>query len=436
MQRVINKIKKEGIFKTIKWIFKGVLRKTRDFIMNHFNKIKNSGKYKTAIKELDDIIDNSDYDRIIIWRGSFGWSVRLFQRPQHLANSLSKKKTLFFYEVTYATDKINFIHKQKDNLYLINFGFKRFSKYFNKKLSKVDKPKYNFVSSTCWDHYLEKLMDEVDGISAIYDYLDDINPVLAGTYGIPKCIEANFKYAINNRDKVITTCTASVLYENFEEQAKSKKNLHLVTNGVLYEHFVNLKKDYKFEESFKKILKEGKPIVCYYGALASWFDYNLIKKLAKENPNINIILIGLKYDDSYDREMKKHPSNIHYIGSKTFDDLPYYAAKADVYILPFLINDITKATNPIKIFEYMALGKPIVSTNIPECHKYKSVMIGKTDEEFISLVKKSINLKDDKYYKTLNKEALANTWDSKADEILKGIKEYEKNSKETAKESL
>lgn len=69
----------------------------------------NKNKYK---KNINDIL-NTKYDRIIIWRSSFGWNVPLYQRPQHIANNLAKQKCLVFYEITKMTDDVDTIKKKK-----------------------------------------------------------------------------------------------------------------------------------------------------------------------------------------------------------------------------------------------------------------------------------------------------------------------------------
>ena len=95
--------------------------------------------------------------------------------------------------------------------------------------------------------------------------------------------------------------------------------------------------------------------------------------------------------------------------------LKYYAAKADVLTIPFLINDITRSTSPVKIFEYMALHKPIVTTDMNECRKYESVLIGHNHEEFIALLDKAMTLREDQdYIALLDKEARENDWSMKA----------------------
>ena len=112
--------------------------------------------------------------------------------------------------------------------------------------------------------------------------------------------------------------------------------------------------------------------------------------------------------------------------------MPTYANKFDVCTIPFLINDITQATSPLKLFEYMAMGKPIVTTDMRECRKYESVMIAKDKKEFVKLIENAISMEKDRkkeyntYREIEKEEALKNTWEAKTEVIIKLLKEYEK----------
>ena len=121
--------------------------------------------------------------------------------------------------------------------------------------------------------------------------------------------------------------------------------------------------------------------------------------------------------------------NVHFLGSKDYKILKNYASKFDVCTVPFSINDITKATSPLKIFEYMAMGKPIVTTAMDECKKYKSIFIVNNNEEFIEKIEKALELdkeKDKDYFETLKNEALENTWEAKARDIINLLIKNEK----------
>ena len=91
-------------------------------------------------------------------------------------------------------------------------------------------------------------------------------------------------------------------------------------------------------------------------------------------------------------------------------------------------GEIAKGTSPVKLFEYMALGKPIVTTAMKECKKYKSVMVAENKNEFLNKIEEAIKYEKEnnqKYFKLLEEEALDNTWETKAKLIIDLIKKYE-----------
>lgn len=427
-EKYFKKIKRDGFNNATKkaWV------KIKNEYLSSFD-IKRISLFKkkkdSIIKSLDKILYNTDYDRIIVWRSSIGYTIPLFQRPQHLVNMFAKNKCLVFFEVTKLTDKTDFIDKLDDNLYLVNYDIKGFAKLFNQKLRMIRKPKYLFTASTCWDLSEKVVMSYVkNGFKFIYDYLDELSPALAGTDKLPYNVSVIHNYVINNIESCYVICTADRLYEDMVKKRGSNKNIVFACNGVRLEHFKNLNKKVNLSKDFLKIVGEKKPIIGYYGALATWFDYDLICELAEKRKNYNIVLIGSKYDTSIDNSNISNYKNIHFIGPKKYEELPYYATHFDVATLPFLLNDITASTSPIKVFEYMALSLPIVTTDILECRKYDSINIAHSNEEFISLIDKMINITDKNYFKCLKEDAHNNTWESKAKTIISGLNTFEKNT--------
>jgi glycosyltransferase involved in cell wall biosynthesis len=166
---------------------------------------------------------------------------------------------------------------------------------------------------------------------------------------------------------------------------------------------------------------EGK-IIGYYGAIAEWFDFDLIKYAAQQRPQYQFVLMGLTNCPKKIQELEAACANVRYLGEKLYQELPRYLAHFDAALVPFLVNDITNAVSPLKLFEYMAGGKPVVSTDILECRKYQSVLIAKNAEEFAARLDQAIALGQDKNYKReLRNCASANTWKSRAEQILKAL---------------
>ena len=417
ISKLVNVYKKYG--------FIGFCKKLYAYIKaNYLDKISfrvffGRKKYQNIIKD----VLNTKYDRIILWRSSFGYNVPLFQRPQHIANNLSKNKCLVFYEVTTMTDKVKTIKKQQDNLYLFNFNNILLNKILLKELKKINKPKYIELYSTDWKLTVKNIEDYINnGFKFIYEYIDHLSPDLAGTKNLPQNIIDKYEYAMNNKD-VYVVVSADELKKDVESK-RGNVNLAFSSNGVDYQFFKKLDNNYEIEQEFLDIVNNGKINVCYYGALAKWFDYDLIKTIAKTN-KYNIILFGIKYDESYDSNIT-NDKNIYFMGSRDYKILKNYANLCDILIIPFLLNDITKSTSPVKIFEYMALHKPIVTTDLQECRKYKSVLIGKNKKDFLQKLEDAYKKRNDKkYIELLDKEAKENDWRVKALAIIDLIKKDE-----------
>lgn len=417
--KLINVYKKYG--------FVGFLKKLYAYVVaNYFNKISfavffNKGKY---CRQLEEILRDCDYDRIVLWRSSFGYDVPLFQRPQHIAKNLSKNKCLVFYEVTTMTDKVKIFKKQSDNIYLLNFNNIALNKLLMKALSKIDKPKYIQLYCTDWKLTVKDIEDYMsEGFKFIYEYVDDLSPDLAGTKDIPKNIVDKYEYVMTH-DEVYVIVTASALEDDVVKR-RGRKNLAFSSNGVDYEYFQEYDKNFVVDEEFQRVLDIGKPIVCYYGALAKWFDYELIKKIDAEG-KYSVVLFGIKYDDAFDESGINELENVHFLGTRDYKVLKYYAQKCDVLTIPFILNNITAATSPVKIFEYMAMHKPIVITDLKECRQYESVKIAKTHEEFIQLIEEAIlKENDEKSIALLDKEARENDWHEKAKVIVDTISKDE-----------
>ena len=420
LSKLVNVYKKYG--------FVGFCKKLYAYIKaNYMDKISfkvmfNRKKYH---HEIASILKNNKYDRIILWRSSFGYNVPLFQRPQHIANNLAKNNCLVFYEVTTMTDKVKTLKKHSHNIFLINFNNKALNKILMQELKKVNKPKYVQLYSTDWKLSVDNIKNYMNnGFGFIYEYIDDISPELAGTKNIPQNIIDKYNFVMNNKD-VYVVVTADALEKDVISH-RGKTNMVFSSNGVDYDFFKTYNKNYKYESEFQEILNKKKPIIMYYGALAKWFDYDLIKKLAHTN-KYSIVLFGIKYDESFDEAMNNE-KNIYFMGPRDYKVLKEYAKCADVLTIPFVINNITLATSPVKIFEYMALHKPIVTTDMPECRKYKSVFIGHNHDEFIKKIDEALKLKNDKkYIELLDKEAKENDWSKKAKAIIDLINRDEKN---------
>lgn len=390
-------------------------------VANYLDKISlavmlRPGHYRAELQKML----SSDYDRIVLWRSSFGYNVPLYQRPQHISRNLAKNRCLVLYEVTTMTDKVKTLHKHSENLWLFNFNNRALSKLLMEELGKNPKPRYVQLYSTDWKLSVPDIKSYLQcGFGFIYEYIDHISPDLAGTKTLPVNIEDKYNYVMQC-DDVYVVVTADLLAQDVIAQ-RGEKRLAYSSNGVDYEFFQHFDEDYVFEPEFQRILDLGKPIVCYYGALAKWFDYDLLKKIAATD-RYSVVLFGIKYDESFDENLSTE-KNIYFLGPRDYRVLKNYARRADVLMIPFKINDITRSTNPVKVFEYMALHKPIVTTDMDECHKYSSILIGRDHDDFLYKLDMAMALRHDDYYlQLLDTQARQNDWSFKAQAIIDMIR--------------
>lgn len=374
--------------------------------------------------EITNVLKSENYERIIIWRSPFGWNVPLFQRPQHIARQFSKQGCLVLYEVTIASDTVTTLKREAENLYLVNFENYELNCLIKDTVATVQKPVYIQIYSTNWSMSMEEVEDyRSRGFKILYEYIDDISPELSGTEEIPAYVLDKYNYAMSDTSVPVVT-TAAQLYEDVKAK-RGEENMVFACNGVDYRFFQEYTKDFSYEKKFLDIIENGKINVCYYGALAKWFDYELIKKINADG-RYNIILFGIEYDESYGQSGIADLENVYFLGPKEYHVLKYYAVKMDILTIPFVINSITQATSPLKLFEYMALHKPIVTTAMNECKKYRSVLIGEDHEDFLAKLEKATALREDKHYLALlDKEAQENDWSEKAGAILRLLAENE-----------
>ena len=163
-----------------------------------------------------------------------------------------------------------------------------------------------------------------------------------------------------------------------------------------------------------------KPIVGYFGAIADWIDLDLVLELAKRRPQYSLVLIGQVF--GRDVSVLEAMPNIHLLGNKRYEDLPFYLYQFDACLIPFLINQVTKATDPVKLYEYFSLGKPVIATDMAELRQCgELVYIGHNVEEYCAKVDEALSIRDKAFVEGRIAFAKANTWSARVDQIDRGV---------------
>jgi hypothetical protein len=242
--------------------------------------------------------------------------------------------------------------------------------------------------------------------------VDDINAF----YGDHQKIVKGHQYLLNNASYILATARKLV-----DEVRLHRTDVIFSPNGVVYEHFARAaRREFSSPPSdMQAILSKSIPIIGYYGALARWFDYELLKSIAILRPEYQFVLIGPDFDGTLELSGIPKDRNIYWLGVKSYEELPHYLQYFDVAIIPFVVNEITHATSPLKLFEYMAGEKPIVITPMQESMRYSGVLVGENSVQFTQQLDFALKLREDEAYLShLRQTALENTWEQRAEEIL------------------
>jgi GT2 family glycosyltransferase/glycosyltransferase involved in cell wall biosynthesis/SAM-dependent methyltransferase len=124
-----------------------------------------------------------------------------------------------------------------------------------------------------------------------------------------------------------------------------------------------------------------RPIVGYFGAIADWIDLDLVCRVARVRPQYTFVLAGQVF--GRDISALKTLPNVRFLGSRPYEQMPALLAAFDVAIIPFLLNQVTHATDPVKLYEYLSQGKPVVATNMSELRAWSDIVYLATgDAEF------------------------------------------------------
>src|ERR1019366_5094600 len=128
----------------------------------------------------------------------------------------------------------------------------------------------------------------------------------------------------------------------------------------------------------------------YFGAIADWIDLDLVYDGAKARPQYSFVLIGQVF--GRDVSALEALPNVRLLGNKPYADIPAYLYHFDACLIPFLLNQVTKATDPVKLYEYFSLGKPVVATNMAELAQCGDLLyIGHDAEDFAQKVDAAVS---------------------------------------------
>ena len=190
-------------------------------------------------------------------------------------------------------------------------------------------------------------------------------------------------------------------------------NTFLITHGVDVLHFRKACEPHTSVPA--DLAATPKPVIGFFGLIADWVDLDLIRSLATSRPQWTFVLIGKVVTDLKAIEGIR---NIRMLGQQPYESLPRYAKAFDVALLPFRINELTLAANPLKLREYLAAGLPVVSSAIPEAERLKHALhIARNETEWLALIEQLIESHKTGPQLGISQQMDCESWDAKVEEL-------------------
>lgn len=209
----------------------------------------------------------------------------------------------------------------------------------------------------------------------------------------------------------LTIATSAWLNDAIAPLAKHRA---LIRNAGEYEHFAKVPGSIYRDP-------QGRRVIGYYGAIAEWFDIDLVEAVALQNPDCSVLLIGADTVNSKSKLAKLH--NVTFTGEVPYSELPYYLHGFDVCLLPFKVIPLTLATNPVKAYEYLGAGKPIVTVALPEMVQFDGlVYVADSKEAFLKAICKVLSQPEPASLIQQRKAfAAEQTWQHRAEALIQQV---------------
>jgi glycosyltransferase involved in cell wall biosynthesis len=200
----------------------------------------------------------------------------------------------------------------------------------------------------------------------------------------------------------------------FEQERLQCRRALFLDHGVDYGKFASAEKDtYKPDD----VAAIPRPMVGFFGAIDDHtFDVPFTEKLVEYLPQMSFVFVG---QPSADVNNLKEKKNVWFLGKKPYEQIPHYGKLFDVTIMPWRQNKWIEACNPIKLKEYLALGKPVVSTPFTELREYRDVVYeAKTPYEFAECIKRALAENGPEKKAARRARVADSTWEHKAGLVM------------------
>lgn len=354
----------------------------------------------------------------------------VYQRPQHLLSRFARHGRVFFFEEPEFSGGDRRIEVRVDPESGVHIVVPHFSG--GKSLEESDRIqelllKQLISMARMSDYFLwyytpmaVAFTRELEPLAEIYDCMDE----LSAFKDAPPALREREKELFARANLVFTG--GHTLYQAKREQ---HADVHAFPSSVDVPHFAQARERLPEPEDQANI---PHPRIGYCGVIDERLDLRLLAAAAEARPDWHFIMIGpvVKIDAM---TLPKLP-NIHYLGPKGYKDLPRYLSGWDVAMLPFARNESTRYISPTKTPEYLAAGKPAVSTSIRDVVRPYGelglVEIADEPADFIRAIEKTLNMDRSSWLQSVDQLLRKNSWDDTWRNMHKLIAPYLATNKE------
>jgi len=227
------------------------------------------------------------------------------------------------------------------------------------------------------------LIGKLDERLVVYHCIDEF---AAGTQGRKRRIIETQEAELIHR--------ADILFANsrltYEKKRQLNPNTYRISSGADVQHFMQAADP--TTEVHPDVASLPHPVLAFVGTIDERIDLTLLADLAEARPNWSIALIGQAYPQATDLKPLRQCRNVHWLGKRPFEVLPSLLRGVDVCLLLYIEGEATRYRSPLKLYEYLATGKPVVSTDHPEVREFSDlVAIVTTSEQFLSAVEHALD---------------------------------------------
>ncbi|MDO5569396.1 MAG: glycosyltransferase [bacterium] len=369
INKIKNKIHQDGIKSSINWILCGVRHRIKHLI----GKIKKDNSLGNRKLRKRKGIHKKNTNKIYIFACVPYFDIGGGQRSSQLAKTFNRLgyRVYYYYANFTSESKIyNLSIPTVEHRPVKKIKPKKFATDITKDdLCIVEMPSPKFIPFIKIAHQ--------KGSSIVYENIDNWETSLGKKFFSKDIL----KEILQKCNFVTTTAQPLTLQtQKYFRKFKIKNKQILYSPNAVNDELFDKNKEYDLPVDMIK----GKKNFIYYGSLwGEWFDWNLVVAIAQSDSNCIINLIG---DSTGIVERKKSlPPNIRFLGLKKQDELPAYLYHSDIALLPFKVDEIGKFVSPLKVFEYIAMNKIVISSYLPDIVNYPNIYFGNTELEWAKL---------------------------------------------------